>query len=158
LAACPVVPRALVQLFIRPILIWTLGSTLFAASCDRAPSDLREWKPDDHDRADENQKGRAAPPKTQVSPSTSANPLVTLVEVTWRSQCGPCHGALGRGDGPQGPLVHAPDLTAAEWQGKVTDIQIAQSIVTGKNRMPKFDFQPDVLAGLVARIRASKGR
>jgi mono/diheme cytochrome c family protein len=158
LAACPVVPRAPVQLSIRPILIWTLCSALLAASCGRAPPDLREWKPDDHDRADENQKGRAAPPRTQPSGSASANPLVTLVEVTWRSQCGQCHGALGRGDGPQGPLLHAPDLTAAEWQGKVTDAQIAQAIATGKNRMPKFDFRPDVLAGLVARIRASKGR
>ena len=89
--------------------------------------------------------------------SGSASPLLTLVEVTWRNQCSQCHGPLGRGDGPQGALVHAPDLTSAEWQAKVTDRQIAQLIVTGKNRMPKFEFPADVLAGLVARIRASKG-
>jgi len=141
-----------------PILVGTLSAALFGASCNRAPADLREWKPDDHDRADENQKGRAAPPsKTQPSGSASANPLVTLVEVTWRNQCGPCHGILGRGDGPQGPLLHAPDLTRPDWQGTVTDEQIAKTIATGKNRMPKFEFPPDVLGGLVARIRAARG-
>ena len=81
--------------------------------------------------------------------------MVTLAEVTWRNQCAPCHGLLGRGDGPQGPMVHATDLTLPEWQAKMTDAQIASSIVNGKNRMPKFDFPPDVLRGLVLRIRAA---
>jgi mono/diheme cytochrome c family protein len=138
------------------ILLWAFSSAFVSASCSRAAADLREWKPDDHDRSDENQKGRAAPNRTQPSASASANPMVTLAEVTWRTQCAPCHGLLGRGDGPQGALLHAPDLTLPDWQAKVTDMQIAQVIVTGKNRMPKFDFPPDVLSGLVARIRASR--
>jgi cytochrome c oxidase cbb3-type subunit 3 len=142
----------------RTSVLLVLTATLVPFACGRAPSDLREWKADDHDHAEETQRARAAPARGQPSASASASPLVTLVEVTWRNQCGPCHGLLGRGDGPQGPLVHAPNLTAPEWQGKVTDVQIAQAITTGKNRMPKFDFPPDVLAGLVARIRASKGR
>lgn len=82
--------------------------------------------------------------------------MVTLAEVTWRTQCAPCHGLLGRGDGPQGAFVHAPDLTLPDWQSKVSDAQIATIITTGKNRMPKFDFPADVLSGLVARIRASR--
>jgi len=65
---------------------------------------------------------------------------------------------MGRGDGPQGPLVHATNLTLAEWQAKVTDQEIADAIRNGKNRMPKFDFPPDVVMGLVARIRATRGR
>jgi cytochrome c oxidase cbb3-type subunit 3 len=129
-----------------------------AAACGRAPPDTREWKPDDHDRSDDNMKGRAAPPRTAASAAASGNPVLTLVEVTWRNQCGPCHGPIGRGDGPQGQLVHAPDLTKTDWQDKVTDVQIARVIATGKNRMPKFELPPDVLGGLVARIRASKGR
>ena len=127
--------------------------------CNRAPSDLREWKPDDHDRTDETPKGRgataAAPSGT---PAASANPTATLVDVTWRTQCSLCHGLAGRGDGPQGPLLHAPNLTLAAWQDKVTDDQIASTISTGKNRMPKFDFPPEVMRGLVTRIRASKGK
>ncbi|HKQ68070.1 MAG TPA: cytochrome c [Polyangiaceae bacterium] len=134
-----------------------------SAGCKRTPSDLREWTADDHDRADEQQKGRAAPPRTgQVAPSPSgsaaANAQATLVEVTWRNQCTPCHGLTGQGDGPQSPMVHAPDLTRPEWQGKVSNEDIAKVITTGKNRMPKFEFPPDVVAGLVSRIRASKGR
>jgi hypothetical protein len=55
-------------------------------------------------------------------------------------------------------MVQAPNLTLPDRQAKLTDEQIAEVIRNGKNRMPKFDFPPDVLAGLVARIRASKGR
>jgi cytochrome c oxidase cbb3-type subunit 3 len=83
---------------------------------------------------------------------------MTLVEVTWRNQCASCHGLIGRGDGPQGPMVHATNLTQPEWQAKVTDQDIAEVIRNGKNRMPKFDFPPDVVAGLVARIRMARGR
>ena len=54
-------------------------------------------------------------------------------------------------------MMRAPNLTLADWQAKVTDEQIAEAIRSGKNRMPKFDFPADVVAGLVARIRASKG-
>jgi cytochrome c oxidase cbb3-type subunit 3 len=55
-------------------------------------------------------------------------------------------------------MVHATNLTQAEWQAKVTDQDIADVIRNGKNRMPKFDFPPDVVAGLVARIRMARGR
>jgi len=136
-----------------------LSCSLLVAACSRASADLREWKPEDHDRTEDNLKtGRAAPARTQASASASANPLLTLVEVTWRNQCAACHGAIGRGDGPQGQLVHAPNLTLPDGQAKVTDEQIAQVIVNGKNRMPKFELPADVIGGLVARIRASKGR
>ena len=128
---------------------------LLGLGCDRPPADLREWKPEDHDRAEEQQKGRNAPVRA-AAPSASADPNATLVEVTWRNQCASCHGATGRGDGPQGPMVHAADLTRAEWQNSVTDEQIAATIRSGKNRMPKFDFPPPVLSSLVARIRASR--
>lgn len=144
----------------RPLFILTLGSAVLAAACNRTPSDLREWKADDHDHSDDQQKGRAAPPgraQPQASAAPNANPTVTLVEVTWKAQCAPCHGPIGHGDGPQGPMVHAPDLTLPDWQSKITDQQIAQIISTGKNRMPKFDFPPEVLGGLVARVRAIKG-
>jgi hypothetical protein len=145
---------------VRPSIYLTLSWAVLAAACNRTPPDLREWKADDHDRSDEQQKGRAAPParsRPAASGGASANPTLTLVEVTWKAQCTPCHGPIGHGDGPQGPMVRAPDLTLAEWQGKTTDQQIAQTISNGKNKMPKFDFPPEVLNGLVARIRAVKG-
>jgi hypothetical protein len=138
--------------------LWCLSIPLLVAACGRAPADLREWKPEDHDRTEDMQKARAAPGRTQPASSTSASPLMTLVEVTWRNQCAACHGAIGHGDGPQGPMVHAPNLTLPDWQAKVTDAQIAEVIIRGKNRMPKFELPADVVGGLVARIRATKGR
>ena len=50
------------------------------------------------------------------------------------------------------------DLTRAEWQSSMTDAQITASIASGKGRMPRFDLPANVVQGLVARIRASKGR
>ena len=137
-----------------------LGAALLGAACDSPPPDLREWKASDHDRADQPAGQSARGPRLSPAPSSSAaaNPTLTLVEVTWRNQCAACHGLMGRGDGPQGPMVHAPNLTLPEWQAKMTDQQIADVIRNGKDRMPKFDFPPDVLAGLVARIRASRAR
>ncbi|HMJ54357.1 MAG TPA: cytochrome c [Polyangiaceae bacterium] len=137
-----------------------LSTALLGAACDSPAPDLREWKAGDHDRSDQPAGKSARPPRLSPAPSSSAaaNPTLTLVEVTWRNQCASCHGPIGRGDGPQGPMVHAPNLTLAEWQAKMSDQEIAEVIRNGKNRMPKFDFPPDVIAGLVARIRASKGR
>jgi cytochrome c oxidase cbb3-type subunit 3 len=146
---------------LRPFLFGVLlGVALAGVACDSAPPDLREWKAGDHDRTDQPAGQAARPARLSPAPSSSAaaDPTQTLVEVTWRNQCASCHGLLGRGDGPQGPMVHAPNLTLAEWQSKVTDQQIADVIRNGKNRMPQFDFPPDVVMGLVARIRASKGR
>ena len=137
-----------------------LATAVLAAACDSAPPDLREWKASDHDRVDQPAGKAARPSRLSPAPSSSAaaNPTLTLVEVTWRNQCASCHGPIGRGDGPQGPMVHATNLTHPDWQSKVSDQEIADSIRNGKNRMPKFDFPPDVVAGLVARIRAAKGR
>jgi len=54
-----------------------------------------------------------------------------LIEAAWAQTCATCHGPLGHGDGPQGSLVHAPDLTREDWQAKVTDEEIATRIRQG---------------------------
>ena len=137
-----------------------LAAPVLGGACDSTPSDLREWKASDHDRSDQPAGKAARPARLSPAPSSSAaaNPTLTLVEVTWRNQCASCHGLIGRGDGPQGPMMRATNLTLPEWQSKVSDQEIADAIRNGKNRMPKFDFPPEVVAGLVARIRAAKGR
>jgi hypothetical protein len=81
-----------------------------------------------------------------------------LVEVTWETACAPCHGPVGHGDGPNGPMVNAPDITRDDLLSKITDDEIAFQIRNGKNRMPKFDLPDPVVRGLVARIRAMRGR
>jgi hypothetical protein len=56
-------------------------------------------------------------------------------------------------------MVHAADLTRADWQATVTDADLAAVIAGGKGKMPAFPNLPArVVAGLVARIRASRGR
>jgi cytochrome c oxidase cbb3-type subunit 3 len=128
-------------------------------ACDRPPSDegIREWAPADHDRVEERSRlasGQQAAPDKDASATENR----TLVEVTWRNQCAQCHGMVGRGDGPNGPMLKATDLTNVEWQGKISDGEIASSIRDGKGRMPKFDLPEPVVTGLVARIRAVRGR
>ncbi len=81
-----------------------------------------------------------------------------IIEAAWAQNCAACHGAIGHGDGPNGALVKAPDLTRPDWQAKVTDEEIATRIREGKGLMPKFDLPPETVAGLVVRIRATKGR
>jgi len=122
---------------------------MLLVACDRPPSvDLKEWTAADHDGE---QKGAAANPKQGAK--TDAGSGLALVEAAWRSQCATCHGPSGKGDGPQGAMFKAADLGRAEWQSKVSDEEIAQTIKNGKGRMPKFDLPDEVIRGLVLRIR-----
>ncbi len=79
-----------------------------------------------------------------------------LTDLAWQSNCFTCHGPQGRGDGPTGHLFKAQDLTRADWQAATSDEQIAETIRNGKGRMPKFDLPPEVVTGLIKRIRARK--
>lgn len=135
-----------------------LAMGLFA--CDRAPSadGLHDWTVADHDRAEENKRVQSgaqatAAPRSSDSPK---NDQAQLIELTWRQNCAQCHGMAGHGDGPNGPLVKAPDLSNSDLQGKMSDADIANAIKNGRNLMPKFDFSDAVTAGLVARVRAMK--
>jgi cytochrome c oxidase cbb3-type subunit 3 len=128
--------------------------------CDSPPSaaGLQVWTPSDHDRSDEKERLASG---AQASPGQGGSKEEgnrTLVEATWRSQCAACHGPVGHGDGPNGPMMKATDLTRADWQSSVTDAQLAASITNGKGRMPKFDLPPALLSGIVSRIRASRGK
>jgi cytochrome c oxidase cbb3-type subunit 3 len=127
---------------------------VFVAACDRAPSAdaLKEWSPADHDQ----EPGR--PPANQGVRSADAGGVPALVEVTWRNQCASCHGAGGHGDGPQGQLFKAADLSKPEWQDQAKDEDIANTIKNGKGRMPKFDLPDDVVRGLVVRVRSFRGK
>jgi cytochrome c oxidase cbb3-type subunit 3 len=129
-----------------------LGLLGALAACDRPPSvELKEWTPADHDG-----EMKAAPNAKQGAKGESGGAV--LVETTWRQQCATCHGNAGRGDGPQGPMFKAADLSKEEWQAKANDTDIAGAIRNGKGRMPKFDLPDDIVAGLVKRIRSFRGQ
>jgi cytochrome c oxidase cbb3-type subunit 3 len=128
-------------------------SAALACACDRAPSSdgLKEWTAADHDG-----EKKAAAGAKQAPKGESAGP--SLADVTWRSQCASCHGPGGHGDGPQGPMFKAADLSSEDWQSKATDQEIAAAIANGKGRMPKFDLPEDIVKGLVVRVRSFRGK
>lgn len=133
------------------------GSVLFATllfACDRAPSStgLPEWTPADHDQ----EPGQAQ--KGNQGAKGSGGGAAVQVELAWRNQCSTCHGAAGKGDGPQGPMFKPPDFTAAAFQDKEKDEDLENAIRNGKGRMPKFDLPDPIVLGLVARVRAFGGR
>lgn len=123
-------------------------------ACNHAPEDLREWKPTDHRHTAE-----ATPASDPNAPQVTGSaepPLPGLDEVTiatWRRGCTTCHGELGRGDGPQGPMNKARDLSDAAWQASVTDAQIADVISKGRGKMPAFPLPASTIEGLTHLVR-----
>ena len=142
------------------ILLFCAVGPLVLGGCESPPSaaDLPEWSPKDHDHSEEQARVASGAQAAPAASGAKDDGSRALVEATWRNQCASCHGLVGHGDGPNGPMVKATDLTAVAWQSGLTDAQIAASITNGKNRMPRFDLPPNVVSGLVARIRASRGR
>jgi cytochrome c oxidase cbb3-type subunit 3 len=130
-------------------LSFSFAASLFA--CNSAPADLRPWKVSDHDHT-----ANPNADQVQVTDAGSAESNHGLDDVTivaWQQNCTNCHGPLGRGDGPQGQLVHAADLSRPDWQASVTDETIAATIREGRGRMPSFNLPEATVARLVALIR-----
>ncbi|MFO0678400.1 MAG: c-type cytochrome [Polyangiaceae bacterium] len=144
---------------VRPPTPWTASalaavvlSATFALACDRPPAvEIREWTPADHDHSDDKGGAAKAPRKPAAKPEDENR---ALAELAWRQQCSTCHGAVGRGDGPQGPMVKASDLTDPAWQAKTNDAQIALAITNGKGRMPKFELSDVLVKALTAHVRS----
>jgi mono/diheme cytochrome c family protein len=63
-----------------------------------------------------------------VSPRSAA--------VLYAGSCASCHGRDGRAKTFKGKRNHARNLTDAEWQGRVSDERIFNSIMNGKGKMP----------------------
>ena len=129
-----------------------VGFVLLSFGCDGPPGDVREWTPQDHGNNSNNSRqvtGSAAPGEEDD----------TLIAVTWRQNCTRCHGPTGRGDGPEGRMVRAGDLTKADFQNRASDEDIAKVIKKGRNKMPAFESLPDnVVQGLVKFVRKLGGR
>lgn len=124
-------------------------------ACNRPTEDLPEWTPRDHDHA-------SKPNEAQVDtraprPGMPALEKFGINEVTlaaWKQNCVPCHGLIGRGDGPQGAALRPTDLTNPKWQKVALDDEIARTIKKGRGRMPGFPALPDdTVDGLVRLVR-----
>jgi cytochrome c oxidase cbb3-type subunit 3 len=136
----------------RRTLLWAAAFGFVAAACNPAPDDVREWTAADHDQPSPGQGAQVAAKPAGEGTDTS------LTELAWQRNCFTCHGARGRGDGPQGPMMRPPDLTDPSWQDRVSDAQIAETIRKGRNKMPAFDLPDQVIQGLVQRIRTARAR
>lgn len=72
------------------------------------------------------------------------------------SKCAKCHGNDGRASSFKARhIIHARDLTNAEWQNDVSDERIFNSISNGKGKMPSFkkDLSEDQIDALVTYVR-----
>ena len=56
----------------------------------------------------------------------------------YNKRCAECHGKDGRSKSFKGKLTHARNLADAEWQERVSDERIYNSISNGKEKMPAF--------------------
>jgi cytochrome c553 len=136
--------------------ISALGLVFLAAvACDRAPDPSGQWTALDHDKEPAAQQGQ----QTAPTGSNRLSPQQQVVEAAWMSTCASCHGPIGKGDGPNGLLVKAPDLTREDWQATVKDEEIGARIRAGKGLMPPNpDMTETTLRGLIQRIRALRGQ
>jgi mono/diheme cytochrome c family protein len=132
-----------------------LCSALVVGGCQKAPTEVREWSPKDHTNisnkpAEQTGQVNANPAPTEAPPK-GLDP-VTLA--AWGSQCSSCHGKIGKGDGPNGKMLKATDLSNPDWQAQITDEQIQKSISGGKNAMPAFANLPvDTVENLMWLVR-----
>ena len=79
-------------------------------------------------------------------------------EQAFKTNCAVCHGADGTGT-PTGKALKAPDMHSDVVQ-KMTDQQIADQIMNGKNNMPPFKntLNKDQIQSLVAYVRSTFGK
>jgi mono/diheme cytochrome c family protein len=135
----------------RDVRLLTLACVVgLLAGCERKPDDLREWTPADHKHQTEAAGSSQRAPKT-VSPAEESQREVSAA--IWKQQCATCHGATGRGDGPQSVMVQARDLTDPAWQEATPDVAMVLVIKEGKGKMPAFRFPDTTIRGLVDQVR-----
>ncbi len=68
--------------------------------------------------------------------------------------CATCHGEDGKGT-KRGRELKAPNLADPDWQVKKKDSEILDSIVNGKNKMPRWSdkLKPEEIQALARYIR-----
>jgi cbb3-type cytochrome c oxidase subunit III len=76
----------------------------------------------------------------------------------FKQHCVRCHGEDGVGETPRGQIVGATDLTDQDWQKRVDDQRLVNSITHGRGEMPAFTnkLSKDQIKSLLAYVRAFK--
>jgi cytochrome c553 len=124
--------------------------------CDRTPAATETWTPADH----------AHPPESTFGPGEQApmppmddglTPEQRTARTVYLVACAGCHGAEGRGDGPdRAPIMRLPSFQSAQWQASLSDDQLVSIITLGRGMMPAFGERvpPEGVRGLVAHLRS----
>jgi mono/diheme cytochrome c family protein len=70
--------------------------------------------------------------------------------------CASCHGRDGQARTFKGKLKHARNLADSDWQGRVSDERIFNSLMNGKGKMPAYGkrFSEQEIDSLVSHVRA----
>ena len=97
------------------------------------------------------------PATRYLSVKAGAFPAVNSAQI-YAKQCASCHGNDGRAKTIKGKLKHARNLTEAEWQERVSDERIFNSIMNGKEKMPAYGkkLSQEQIEALVTYVRAFK--
>ena len=76
----------------------------------------------------------------------------------YNKNCSSCHGKDGRAAGFKAKLKHARNFTDPEWQGRVSDERLFNSIMNGKGKMPSFarKLSESEIDALVTFVRGLK--
>ena len=77
---------------------------------------------------------------------------------SYNKQCATCHGRDGSSRTRRGRQIHARNLTEAEWQDRVSDERIFNSIMNGKGKMPGYSkkLSEQQIDALVTYVRNLK--
>ena len=78
-------------------------------------------------------------------------------EATYKAKCSSCHGATGTPSPGMAKMMGVKPVSDPSVKA-MTAPEMEAIVKNGKGRMPKFDLPDSVVRGLVARIRASRGR
>ena len=90
-------------------------------------------------------------PKPQSEPARSKES-----KKLFRLNCVKCHGKDGTGATTRGEILGAADFTDEEWQKKVEDQRLLNSITHGRGQMPSFGkkLSQEQIKSLVNYVRA----
>lgn len=76
------------------------------------------------------------------------------VKSLFEYHCAVCHGADGRGT-KRGHALKVPDFSDSDWQATRTDAEILNSLVNGKDKMPRWSdkLEPEEIQALAGYVR-----
>jgi mono/diheme cytochrome c family protein len=135
-------------IFAKVVLGLSLGCTL---ACGKGSSELREWRPEDH------QPPPAVLPEGQGEAEESGDPTTRAAAALFSMRCASCHGERGRGDGSgRPPGAQLPDFGARAFQEARSDRELHDAIAKGRGMMPAFgaEITEPGIDALIVYVRA----